>query len=204
MPRESVFTRETPLWHRAEGWRTFPPGESNPGPAWSEIEGGEVAEGKRDAATLKELADLAARAEKAEARVVSLVHDLSARAQETSDAKALVDGLQDRALGAERNAEQSEADKLRIASERDQAREVETGLRNEIAALKAAGGDLTDATATIERLVGELSEANQRTADKEGRVQELETDLANANAKLAAFDGDGDGAPGGSRAKAKA
>ena len=70
---------------------------------------------------------------------------------------------------------------------------------------RAGEANLADElSATVERLTKELSAANQRAADKEGRVQELETDLANARAQIAKFDPDGDGKVGGRKAKATA
>ena len=175
MPREAVFTRETRLWHRDSGWQTFPAGESNPGPAWSELEGGAVLDGKRDAATMKELAELTARAEKAEHQLASATHDRAALSQKAEDANRKASGLEARAKAAEKALAETEADKLRIAAERDQAREVEAGLRNEVAALKASAKAGEDA----------LAEANRKAAGRDAdrvRIMELETDLANARA----------------------
>jgi chromosome segregation ATPase len=184
MARERIFSRETPLWHAIDGWKTFPPGESDPGPAWYEVEGGTASDGKRDAATLKELADLTARAEKAETLADKRTHDLAVLAQQVADADAKVADLTRRADEAERAAAGHEADKLRIAAERDQANENESGLRNANAALKER----------VRELEADLQGVGALTAE----------DRTVLKAKLAAaeaMDHDGDGAPGGSKPK---
>lgn len=71
------------------------------------------------------------------------------------------------------------------------------------AAQKAA--EEVAAALTEERDAARQAEAsaNERAQKLSGQVQELETDTANLKAKLSAFDGDGDGAPGGSKSKTK-
>lgn len=205
MARERIFSRETRLYHPLGGWTTFPPGESDPGPAWSETDSAAPEPGTRDAATLKEMADLTLRAEKAEATVASRGHDFARLEQAAADSLREAATQKTRADVAEKAAAEAEADKLRMAGERDHAREAEGALRNEIAALKNASAGAGE---KVERLMAELEVANQKAADaldkvraKEEHIQLLETDLANAKAKIAPLDGDGDGSPGGAKKK---
>jgi hypothetical protein len=168
MARERIFSRETRLYHHIDGWKAFPAGETDPGPAWSEHEGPAAEPGSRDGATLKEMADLTVRAEKAEALVSARAHDMARLEQAAADSAREAAMQKARADEVTRSLEEAQANVLRIAAERDQANGNESQLRAEVVRLK-------------------------------GLIQEYETDLANAKAKIAAFDGDGNGEPGGSK-----
>jgi chromosome segregation ATPase len=192
MAREAIFSRETRLWHPASGWQTFPAGESNPGPAWSEVEGGGAEGTKTQASTLEELAAVTKRAERAEEAAAAREHDLSRLAQERDDAVAGRAAITRRAEEAEKALGEAEADKARYAEERDAARGLETELRAEIGRLKAAKAE---DTATIERIVGELNQANALYAAEKARADAAE-------AEVAKMDGDGDKKIGGSKRKA--
>jgi hypothetical protein len=161
MARERTFTRETRLWNSKSGeWDVFPAGEQDPGPAWSEIEGGTPDGGVKTAsAALAELAAVTKRAEDAEQRIGRLQHDCAQRNQEATVALAEVARLTEAMILLQRERDEAEANKLRMAEERDRAIQNESDVRQQLAVEKA---------------------------------------------KIAAFDGDNDGAPGGSKPKAAA
>lgn len=137
MARSGVFSRDTSLWHPDEGWRVFPKGETDPGAAWSEHEGGGLQPGERDAATLREIAALAERAERAEATISRYQADKDRLAQERDDIAAEVANLSRRANEAEKALKEAQADKARYAAERDRAIQNEANMRRELDAAKA-------------------------------------------------------------------
>jgi chromosome segregation ATPase len=202
MAKFTVLPSDMKLYSPAEpAGRVFLAGEAWPGDAWSDQPGGDEVGRGTVMQSLKDLEAAKKQSDDLRKMVESGAHDLAQMGKERDEALAKVAGLVAAVQAAEQSGGQGAEILKGLTEERDAAR---ADAATQKARADKLDGDLTDTKATIERLTGELSEAKQAGADKEGRVQELETDLANASAKLAAFDGDGDGAPGGSRAKAKA
>lgn len=156
MARPNVFSTETKLWHAAEGWRKFPAGETDPGGAWSEQEGGNPVGNNATAGALKDLIEANDRLDAAAEREAKKDHDLATMAAERDAANGKVADLNQRAIAAEKSQAEAEANAASYAQERSRA-------------------------------VEDLAVANRRIAALEAQV--------------AAFDGDGDGKVGGSRAK---
>lgn len=179
MAREAIFSRDTRLWHPDEpgGWRVFPAGEQDPGPAWSEVEGGGGRPEDRDAATREALKAALARAEKAEHALAQRQADIDRLAQQRDDANAKVAGLERRAGEAEKALSEAKADKARYAEERDRAVQNEAALRREVEPLRA------------------------RIRELEADLISVGADTAEGREAIKAFDHDGDGRPGGRRKK---
>ncbi len=176
--------------------RKFIAGDQWPGDAWSDQPYGKDAGTATVAQAVKDLAAAQTQAENMGQTIESLNHDLAqvqgelsalkASTGELTQARTTAEAARDEALEAARDA----------AAARDQAQADASGLRERVNRLEEAA---TTSAATIERLTGELAAANQKAADSSGRIQELETDLANAKAQIAKVDPDGDGKVGGSK-----
>lgn len=172
MGRPFVFPVDTTLYHPSEGARVFPAGETDPGSAWTETRGGEPV----DKGTIKQATkDLIAAQDQIDALGEQLNrkdHDLAVIGKERDEANGKVADLEQRAIAAEAGQVEADERAAEYMRERDAAR----------ADFQRVSDQVTEANANVERLVGELGEAQQSAADAEGRVQELETDLANAKA----------------------
>lgn len=180
MARPAIFPVPTKLWHPAEGWREFPQGEQDPGPAWHDKEGGEAPGAKSTVSVMKDLIEAQDQIEAKDQLLASKQHDLDQAEKRASDAVAALEAQTQALADAERAKADAEQVAAELTAERDQARQEAAGLQSKVGPLEE----------TVERLTAELAEANQRAAD-----------LAD---KLSKFDGDGDGKPGGSKAKDKA
>lgn len=202
MAKYGILPADMTLYSPAEPrGRVFLKGEPWPGDAWSERPGGDDVGKATVAEALKDLAAAQKQADDLRMLIKSAEHDRAQLAKELDEIKASVADREQAASDAVARAEAAIAEAREAVGARDDA-------------LKSASGHAARAEAAlsdVERLTGELADANSHAAaleagrqDDRTRIMELETDLANAQAKIAAFDGDGNGAPGGSKPRAKA
>lgn len=138
MARQHVFSVETRLWHPSDGWKLFPVGETDPGSAWSEKEGGEPV-GK--ASTEQALKDLIAAQDQIEAKdrlLVSKDHDLAQLAKAKAEAEAKVADLEQRAIAAEASGAEAQTVAAAVTKERDEARAESARLREKLTTTETA------------------------------------------------------------------
>lgn len=122
MARTAVFLTDTRLWNAAEGWRIFPKGETDPGGAWSEFEGGAPARTATDEGVLKDLALAGAKIEALGRNLSAKDHDLAQMARERAEAVEALGAMEQRALAAERALVEAEDVARSLTRERDDAR----------------------------------------------------------------------------------
>lgn len=155
MARPHVFQVLTKLWHPAEGWREFPAGETDPGASWHDKEGG-LAPGS--ATTTQALKDLIAAQDQIESlqhRLDSNANDLAESAKVRDIALAKVDGLEQRAIAAEKAQADAEEAARGYMAERDTARSEAT----------AANAKAADLMAQVEALTAPPAKAGKPMAE---------------------------------------
>lgn len=138
MARAYVFQVDTTLYHPAEGARVFPAGETDPGPTWTDMRGGEPAD---KSTTRQAMLDLIAAQDQIDglgAQLTAKDHDLAVMAGERSAALAKVADLEQRALAAEKTAAEAEASAAAYMRERDAARAELVAAQTTTKAAKAA------------------------------------------------------------------
>ncbi|WP_300573572.1 hypothetical protein [Phenylobacterium sp.] len=121
MARPPVFTRPTKLWSRAEGWREWPIGESDPGGSWFAEEDGDEKALKPDQDVVKSLAEAVKREEALDRRVETLTASLAVAAGRAEKAEAQIAELTQRAEDAERAKKAAEDIAAGLSVERDRA-----------------------------------------------------------------------------------
>lgn len=122
MARPNVFSTDTKLWHPAEGWRTFPAGETNPGATWHEKEGGDSVGSNAASGALKDLIEANDRMDQMAQMMASKDHDLGVMGQQRDEAVGKVHDLEQRAIAAEKAQAEAEERATAYMKERDQAR----------------------------------------------------------------------------------
>lgn len=95
MARPYVFSEPTRLWSAMEGWRTFGVGETDPGGAWYETEGGQISGSGLIAGALKDLAEAHGQIELLGRQLESVRQDLQAANGERDAATARAQALSD-------------------------------------------------------------------------------------------------------------
>lgn len=183
MAKFTILPADMKLYSPAEPkGRVFLAGESWPGDAWSDKPGGDEVGRGTVTQSLKDLEAAQKQADDLRSIVEGITHDLAQVSKERDDAMAQVAGLQAEVEAAKTSGGQDAAVLKGLTEERDHARaqvETQTTRANKL------DGELEAAKATVERLVGELAEAEKKAAgrqDDRNRIMELETDLANAKA----------------------
>lgn len=137
MARPNVFSEPTKLWHAAEGWREFPAGETDPGGAWHDKEGGSAPGGATVTQAMKDLIAAQDQIDAKDALLAAKDHDLAQSAKRAEEAEAKVKGLNQRALDAEA-ATQAADERARASAEaRDAASARVTVLEADLAKAKA-------------------------------------------------------------------
>lgn len=121
MARPPVFTRPTKLWSRAEGWREWPVGESDPGGSWFAEENGDEKALEPDQDVVKSLAEALRREDALEVRINGLTASLAVAAGRAEKAEALIVDLTQRAEDAERTKQTAEGVAVELSAERDKA-----------------------------------------------------------------------------------
>lgn len=122
MARQAVFSVPTKLWHPAGGWREFPAGETDPGGAWHEKEGGEAPGSNTTAQALKDLIAAQEQIEALQATADRQAYDMGLARTAQEQAEAKVAGLEQRAISAETKAQEAETRSAQYMRERDDAR----------------------------------------------------------------------------------
>lgn len=162
MPRPNIFPCDTVLYHPAEGARTFPQGEQDPGNAWSEKPGGHELGGATIAQATRELIEANDRIDALGQTLAHKDHDLAVIAAERDSAVNATADLEQRAIAAEKTQAEAEEQAAAYMRERDTAR---AQLEQSTAAVTAAE-ERADATeAKVQGLVDQLGVANQQIAD---------------------------------------
>lgn len=191
MARQSIFSTDTVLYHPLEGAKTFPAGEQDPGPAWSENPGGPLVGGP---SVKQSAADLIAAQDQIDGlgeQINRLGASLADVSKERDDAVGRTSALEAEANAANQAREAAEAAAAELTGERDQARSVEADLR---AAITKLEGDLTGVSKARD-------EANENAALYAEEVQKLGDRVKELEADVAKVDGDGDGKVGGRKSK---
>lgn len=162
MARPYVFSIDTTLYHPTEGARTFPQGETDPGPAWSDKPGGDRSEGNTMASAAKDLIAANDRADALGVRLEAQAHDLAVAAKARENAEAKVAGLEQRAIEAEKALDAAIEAARGYMQERDSARaEVQSAKAN----ADAAEALVNEANERAAAVVAQLEAANQASAD---------------------------------------
>jgi hypothetical protein len=137
MGRPFVFNAPTTLYHPVEGERTFPQGETDPGPAWTDRIGGAAVGAATTTQALKDLITAQEQIEDLEKRLMANGADLAKSAKTREEALAKVTGLEQVALEAIGKHEAAEAQSQTYMRERDQARVEVEALRAKLKPAKA-------------------------------------------------------------------
>lgn len=192
MARSNIFTADTTLFNTATGEkRMFPKGESDPGNAWSEREGGEAPGSATTTQALRDLIAAQDQIERLQATLSTQDASMAVLAGERDAAAGKVAGLEQAAVEAGVARDQALDDAKTYMTERDQAREAEASLR---AAITKLEGDLAGASKARD-------EANENAALYAEEVQKLGDRVKELEADVAKVDGDGDGKVGGRKSK---
>lgn len=140
--RQQVFSVETKLWHPSEGWRVFPAGETDPGNAWSETEGGHPVGAASAAGALKDLIEANDQLDQMRQMMAAKDHDLAVMAKERDAANAKVSDLEQAGIDAVKARAAAEDAARGYMAERDTAR----------AEMATANAKITDLEAQVEAL----------------------------------------------------
>lgn len=150
MARQPVFSIPTLLWHPSEGWRNFPPGETDPGPAWSETEGGHPVGGKTITQAIEDLTAANAQSDDLRQRLDTQAQAISFANQAKDEAVSKVEGLTQAAIQAQRERDEA----VKIAEEATQSRD---NANAQVSALARQVEDLRDQLEAANTQVSELT-----------------------------------------------
>lgn len=153
MARPNVFLTDTRLWHPAEGWRTFPAGETDPGAAWSEKEGGDTPGGKTVAEAAKDLIAAHDQIENLQQLLATKDASMATLAQERDEAAGRLAAAEQARIDAEKARDEAVATAEGLTQQRDQA----------MAAAEQAKQRVTE-------LETDVANANQRATDAEAAL----------------------------------
>lgn len=120
--RPNVFSTPTRLWHPSAGWFEWPIGETDPGDAWSEFEGGHRETSGTEAGVTADLTLANDRNEKLTRTNASLMHDVAQISKRANDALADVVVLKQAVVDAERERDEAMRIAAQVTRERDNAR----------------------------------------------------------------------------------
>jgi chromosome segregation ATPase len=177
MANPSVLNADTILFSPAEPeGRLFPAGEMWPGDAWSAKRGGEPVGANSTLGAMKDLIKAQDTIDNLSSQLASAAHDLAVIASERDEANGKVHDLEQRAIDAEGKSADAETAAKAYMIERDQAR----------GEVQAQAAKLSEANATIDRLMGELNTASQALADANAQIESLTAPPAKKPAKAAA------------------
>lgn len=186
MARSNVFTSDTYLFNTATGEkRLFPKGESDPGNAWSEKEGGEAPGSATTTQALKDLIAAQDQIERLQATLSTQDASMAVLAGERDAAAGKVEGLEQAAADAEKARAEAETAAHAYMTERDAARAEAARMSDLLKGLEAAKAEAIANAELYAEDNGKLS----------ARIVELEADVAKV-------DGDKDGKVGGTKPKA--
>jgi colicin import membrane protein len=123
MSRPNVFSVPTRLWNAAEpgGWRTFQQGETDPGEAWSDKEGGETPGAVSSVALAGDLAKCHIQIADLQERLAANGSDMAESAKAREDALAKVAGLEQEVISANTARDEAEKVAASLTAERDAA-----------------------------------------------------------------------------------
>lgn len=170
MARPYVFTTDTHLFNIATGERRlFPAGETDPGDAWSEKEGGEAPGANTVASSLKDLIAAQDQIEALQAAAAASAAALDHIGKERDDAVKANDDLLQAKLAAEGERDAAMQAAREANEARDEAIRAQDGLK-----------------ARVTELETDVANANQRATDAQALAESYAKDAQDAKDALGA------------------
>lgn len=164
MPRQSIFSADTTLYHPTEGKRCFPAGEQDPGPAWHDTPGGKPVGEKSTKAAMADLSEAQSQIADLNARLEAQAHDMAQAARVAEEATAKVAGLEQDLIAARAEA----AEHLKVSTDLNAAHQkaVEYGktLEGRLDAALTAGETVAAENAALKAQVAKFD------ADGDGKT----------------------------------
>lgn len=181
MARQSVFSVDTVLFHPSEPQgRTFPAGETDPGPAWSERPGGKAPGEKTVGEAAKDLLAAHEQIEALQSQLETQAASMATLAGERDKAAGKLEAAESARAEAERDRDTAKAEAEEAVKAKNEALNYTKSLEAKLAKLDSDGDGKAGPTVIPENW-RELHWATRvKLAKEHGAPDDVDTEAANA------------------------